>query len=122
MLHTHTTMSQNIIDFLFTATHVGVLHSWCSISYCSELDVVEMDTKGLSNFNKGKVIIAICQGQSDSLRNEAAVEKQCSSSNAHLRLAIKVNPRKLLRENSKHCPENWFFCLYSSFLPTCFFL
>lgn len=66
--HTHTTMSQNIIDFLFTATHVGeyyraVLQSWCRISYCSELDVVEMDSKGLSNFNKGKVIIAICQGQ-----------------------------------------------------------
>lgn len=64
--HTHTTMSQNITDFLFTATHVvghRVLQSWCRISYCSELDVVEMDSKGLSNFNKGKVIIAICQGQ-----------------------------------------------------------
>lgn len=23
MIHTHTTMRQNIIDFLFTATHVG---------------------------------------------------------------------------------------------------
>lgn len=56
-------MSQNIIDCLFTATRGGVLQSWCRISYCSELDVVEMDSKGLSNFNKGKVIIAICQGQ-----------------------------------------------------------
>lgn len=72
-------MSQNMIIFLLTVVHVGecrVLHSWWGIGHCSELDLVEMDTKGLSNFNKDKVIIAICQGQSRAATSEAQKRRQ----------------------------------------------